>query len=235
MIEFKTIKWKNFLSTGNNFTEINLNKHNRTLIIGENGAGKSTILDALCFGLFNRPFRKINKSQLVNSVNLADCKVEIEFNIGKVAWKINRGMKPLIFELYKNGLQLNQSASATDQQKWFEQNVLKLNYKSFTQIVVLGSSTFVPFMQLSAPGRREVIEDVLDIRIFSTMNTVLKDRVKENKEAVSEIDHAISILKDKVDVQRRFIDDLKKQSQDNVVLWEEEINKMELEIESNQS
>ena len=235
MIEFKTIKWKNFLSTGNNFTEINLNKHNRTLIIGENGAGKSTILDALCFGLFNRPFRKINKSQLVNSVNLADCKVEIEFNIGKVAWKINRGMKPLIFEIYKNGLQLNQSASATDQQKWFEQNVLKLNYKSFTQIVVLGSSTFVPFMQLSAPGRREVIEDVLDIRIFSTMNTILKDRVKENKEAVSEIDHAISILKDKVDVQKRFIEDLKKQSQDNVVLWEEEINKMELEIESNQS
>ncbi len=234
MIEFKTIKWKNFLSTGNNFTEVNLNKHNKTLIIGENGAGKSTILDALCFGLFNRPFRKVNKSQLVNSVNLADCKVEIEFNIGKIAWKINRGMKPTIFELYKNGLQLNQSSSATDQQKWFEQNVLKLNYKSFTQIVVLGSSTFVPFMQLSAPGRREVIEDILDIRIFSTMNTVLKDRVKENKEAVSEIDHAISILKDKVDVQKRFIEDLKKQGQDNVVLWEEEINKMELEIESNQ-
>ena len=234
MIEFKTIKWKNFLSTGNNFTEVNLNEHNKTLIVGENGAGKSTILDALCFGLFNKPFRKINKPQLVNSINLADCRVEIEFTIGKVDWKINRGMKPTIFEIYKNGIQLDQSASAADQQKWFEQNVLKLNYKSFTQIVVLGSSTFVPFMQLPAAGRREVIEDILDIRIFSTMNSILKDRVKENKEAVSEIDYAISILKEKVDVQKRFIEDLKQQGQTNVVLWEDEIDKMKVDIESNQ-
>jgi len=234
MIEFKTIKWKNFLSTGNNFTEVNLNDHNKTLIVGENGAGKSTILDALCFGLFNKPFRKINKPQLVNSINLADCRVEIEFNIGKVNWKINRGMKPTIFEIYKNGIQLDQTASAADQQKWFEQNVLKLNYKSFTQIVVLGSSTFVPFMQLPAAGRREVIEDILDIRIFSTMNTILKERVKENKEAVSEIDYAISILKEKVDVQKRFIEDLKQQGQNNVVLWEDEIDKMKVDIESNQ-
>jgi len=234
MIEFKTIRWKNFLSTGNNFTEINLNNHNKTLIVGENGAGKSTILDALCFGLFNKPFRKINKPQLVNSINLADCRVEIEFTIGKVDWKINRGMKPTIFEIYKNGIQLDQTASAADQQKWFEQNVLKLNYKSFTQIVVLGSSTFVPFMQLPAAGRREVIEDILDIRIFSTMNTILKERVKENKEAVSEIDYAISILKEKVDVQKRFIEDLKQQGQNNVVLWEDEIDKMKVDIESNQ-
>jgi len=233
MIEFKSIKWKNFLSTGNNFTEVNLNNHNKTLIVGENGAGKSTILDALCFGLFNKPFRKINKPQLVNSINLADCRVEINFTIGSIDWKINRGMKPTVFEIFKNGVQLDQSASAADQQKWFEQNVLKLNFKSFTQIVVLGSSTFVPFMQLPAAGRREVIEDILDIRIFSTMNTVLKDRVKENKEAVSEIDYAISILKEKVDVQKRFIEDLKKQGQDNVVLWEEEITKMEREMESN--
>jgi len=232
MIEFKTIKWKNFLSTGNNFTEVNLNDHNKTLIIGENGAGKSTILDALCFGLFNKPFRKINKPQLVNSINLADCRVEIEFSIGKIDWKINRGMKPTVFEIFKNGVQLDQSASAADQQKWFEQNVLKLNFKSFTQIVVLGSSTFVPFMQLPAAGRREVIEDILDIRIFSTMNTILKDRVKENKEAVSEIDYAISILKEKVDVQMRFIEDLKKQGENNVVLWEEEITKLEREIDS---
>lgn len=232
MIEFKTIKWKNFLSTGNNFTEVNLNEHNKTLIIGENGAGKSTILDALCFGLFNKPFRKINKPQLVNSINLADCRVEIEFSIGKIDWKINRGMKPTVFEIYKNGIQLDQSSSAADQQKWFEQNVLKLNFKSFTQIVVLGSSTFIPFMQLPAAGRREVIEDILDIRIFSTMNSVLKDRVKENKEAVSEIDYSISILKEKVDVQRRFIDDLKKQGESNVVLWEEEIKKLEREIDS---
>ena len=232
MIEFKTIKWKNFLSTGNNFTEVNLNDHNKTLIIGENGAGKSTILDALCFGLFNKPFRKITKSQLINSVNLADCRVEIQFAIGKVDWQINRGMKPTVFEIYKNGVQLNQSASAAEQQKWFEQNVLKLNYKSFTQIVVLGSSTFVPFMQLPAAGRREVIEDILDIRIFSAMNTVLKDRIKENKEAVSEIDYSISLLKDKVDVQKRFIEDLKKQGEDNVTLWQEEITKLELDIKS---
>ena len=232
MIEFKTIKWKNFLSTGNNFTEVNLNDHNKTLIIGENGAGKSTILDALCFGLFNKPFRKITKPQLINSVNLADCRVEIQFTIGKVDWQINRGMKPTVFEIYKNGVQLNQSASAAEQQKWFEQNVLKLNYKSFTQIVVLGSSTFVPFMQLPAAGRREVIEDILDIRIFSAMNTVLKDRIKENKEAVSEIDYSISLLKDKVDVQKRFIEDLKKQGEDNVTLWQEEITKLELDIKS---
>ena len=232
MIEFKTIKWKNFLSTGNNFTEVNLNDHNKTLIIGENGAGKSTILDALCFGLFNKPFRKITKPQLINSVNLADCRVEIQFTIGKVDWQINRGMKPTVFEIYKNGVQLNQSASAAEQQKWFEQNVLKLNYKSFTQIVVLGSSTFVPFMQLPAAGRREVIEDILDIRIFSAMNTVLKDRIKENKEAVSEIDYSISFLKDKVDVQKRFIEDLKKQGEDNVTLWQEEITKLELDIKS---
>ena len=232
MIEFKTIKWKNFLSTGNNFTEVNLNNHNKTLIIGENGAGKSTILDALCFGLFNKPFRKITKPQLINSVNLADCRVEIQFTIGKVDWQINRGMKPTVFEIYKNGVQLNQSASAAEQQKWFEQNVLKLNYKSFTQIVVLGSSTFVPFMQLPAAGRREVIEDILDIRIFSAMNTVLKDRIKENKEAVSEIDYSISLLKDKVDVQKRFIEDLKKQGEDNVTLWQEEITKLELDIKS---
>jgi len=232
MIEFKTIKWKNFLSTGNNFTEVNLNDHNKTLIIGENGAGKSTILDALCFGLFNKPFRKITKPQLINSINLADCRVEIQFTIGKIDWQINRGMKPTVFEIYKNGVQLNQSASAAEQQKWFEQNVLKLNYKSFTQIVVLGSSTFVPFMQLPAAGRREVIEDILDIRIFSAMNTVLKDRVKENKEAVSEIDYSISLLKDKVDVQKRFIEDLKKQGEDNVTLWQEEITKLELDIKS---
>ena len=234
MIEFKTIKWKNFLSTGNNFTKINLNTHNKTLIVGENGAGKSTILDALCFSLFNKPFRKINKPQLVNTINLADCVVEVEFSIGKIDWKIKRGMRPTVFEIYKDGNILDQSASSADQQKWLEQNVLKLNYKSFTQIVVLGSSTFIPFMQLPAAGRREVIEDILDIRIFSTMNSILKDRVKENKEAVSDIDYSISILKEKVEVQKRFIIDLKKQSEENVVLWEEEIANMQKDIESNQ-
>ena len=234
MIEFKTIKWKNFLSTGNNFTNISLNKHNKTLIVGENGAGKSTILDALCFGLFNKPFRKINKPQLVNTINGTDCVVEIEFNIGKVSWKVCRGMRPNVFELYKNGNQLDQTASAADQQKWFEQNVLKLNYKSFTQIVVLGSSTFVPFMQLPAAGRREVIEDILDIRIFSTMNTILKDRVRENKEQISEAEYSLSLLKDKLQVQKTLIEDLKKQSAENVSLWEEEISNMQNDIETNQ-
>jgi len=215
MIEFKTIKWKNFLSTGNNFTEIDLQTHQKTLIIGENGAGKSTILDALCFGLFNKPFRKINKPQLVNTVNHADCVVEIEFTIGSINWRIVRGMKPTIFEIYKNGNILDQTAAAADQQKWLEQNVLKLNYKSFTQIVVLGSSTFVPFMQLPAAGRREVIEDILDIRIFSTMNVILKERVKLVKEEVNDLEYAVSILREKVDVQRKYIQNLKDQSEQN--------------------
>ena len=230
MIEFKTIKWKNLLSTGNNFTEVNLNGHERTLIVGENGSGKSTILDALCFSLFSKPFRKINKSQLVNTVNCGDCKVELEFDIGKTQWKVVRGIKPNVFEIYKNGTLLDQSSATNDQQKWLEQNVLKMNYKSFTQIVVLGSSTFVPFMQLSAPGRRDVIEDILDIRIFSTMNLILKERIKLNKEEVFDIENAMSLLKDKVVVQKTLIEDLRKQSQSNVSHWNENIESLKEEI-----
>ena len=230
MIEFKTIKWKNFLSTGNNFTEIDLTTHQKTLIVGENGAGKSTILDALCFGLFNKPFRKINKPQLVNTINCGDCRVEIEFKIGSIEWKVIRGIKPTVFEIYKNDSLLDQSAASMDQQKWLEQNVLKLNYKSFTQIVVLGSSTFVPFMQLPAAGRREVIEDILDIRIFSTMNTLLKDRVKQVKEEVGDLEYAVSILKEKVDVNRKYIQDLKEQSQQNLEEKENTISVLEESI-----
>ena len=230
MIEFKTIKWKNLLSTGNNFTEVNLNGHERTLIVGENGSGKSTILDALCFSLFSKPFRKINKSQLVNTVNCGDCKVELEFRIGKTEWKVVRGIKPNIFEIYKNGTLLDQSSATNDQQKWLEQNVLKMNYKSFTQIVVLGSSTFVPFMQLSAPGRRDVIEDILDIRIFSTMNLILKERIKINKEEVFDVENAMSLLKDKVTVQKTLIEDLRKQSQSNVSHWNENIESLKQQI-----
>jgi len=230
MIEFKTIKWKNLLSTGNNFTEVNLNGHERTLIVGENGSGKSTILDALCFSLFSKPFRKINKSQLVNTVNCGDCKVELEFDIGKTQWKIVRGIKPNVFEIYKNGTLLDQSSATNDQQKWLEQNVLKMNYKSFTQIVVLGSSTFVPFMQLSAPGRRDVIEDILDIRIFSTMNLILKERIKVNKEEVFDVENAMSLLKDKVTVQKTLIEDLRKQSQSNVSHWNENIESLKQQI-----
>ena len=230
MIEFKTIKWKNLLSTGNNFTEVNLNGHERTLIVGENGSGKSTILDALCFSLFSKPFRKINKSQLVNTVNCGDCKVELEFDIGKTEWKVVRGIKPNVFEIYKNGTLLDQSSATNDQQKWLEQNVLKMNYKSFTQIVVLGSSTFVPFMQLSAPGRRDVIEDILDIRIFSTMNLILKERIKVNKEEVFDVENAMSLLKDKVTVQKTLIEDLRKQSQSNVSHWNENIESLKQQI-----
>ena len=230
MIEFKTIKWKNLLSTGNNFTEVNLNGHERTLIVGENGSGKSTILDALCFSLFSKPFRKINKSQLVNTVNCGDCKVELEFKIGKIEWKVVRGIKPNVFEIYKNGTLLDQSSATNDQQKWLEQNVLKMNYKSFTQIVVLGSSTFVPFMQVSAPGRRDVIEDILDIRIFSTMNLILKERIKVNKEEVFDVENAMSLLKDKVTVQKTLIEDLRKQSQSNVSHWNENIESLKQQI-----
>ena len=160
MILFKQIRWRNFLSTGNQFTEIDLTESPTSLIIGTNGAGKSTILDALTFALFNKPFRKVNKSQLINTINEKECVVEIEFSIGKIEWKIIRGIKPNIFEIHKDGSVLNQSSAATDQQKWLEEQVLKLNYKSFTQIVVLGSASFVPFMQLTAPNRREVIEDL---------------------------------------------------------------------------
>ena len=174
MILFESIRWKNFLSTGNQFSEISLNGNDQTtLIIGSNGSGKSTVLDALTFSLFNKPYRKISKSQLVNSTNEKDCRVELEFSIGTTSWKIIRGIKPNIFEIWRDDKLLDQSSSANDQQKWLEQNVVKMNYKSFTQIVILGSSTFIPFMQLTAPNRRDVIEDLLDIRIFTAMNLSL--------------------------------------------------------------
>ena len=177
MILFEKIRWKNFLSTGNQFTEVQLNKNSTTLIVGNNGAGKSTILDALCFVLFGKAFRKINKPQLINTTNEKDCLVEIELKIGSTDWMIRRGIKPNIFEIYLNGSVLDQSSSAIDQQKYLEQSILKMNYKSFTQIVILGSSNFVPFMQLTAASRREVIEDLLDIKIFSSMNVIIKEKI----------------------------------------------------------
>ena len=170
MITFQKIRWKNFLSTGQQWTEIDFQKNKTNLVIGTNGAGKSTMLDALTFSLFNKAFRKINKSQLINTTNERDCLVEIDFSIGSTDWTIRRGIKPNKFEIDRNGKMLNQSASVNDQQKWLEQNVLKMNYKSFTQIVILGSSSFVPFMQLTANHRRDVIEDLLDIKIFSSNN-----------------------------------------------------------------
>ena len=179
MIVFKSISWKNFLSTGNTANKVDLNKDPTTLIVGKNGEGKSTILDALTFSLFNKPFRDVNKGQLVNSINQKNCVVEIEFSIGTAEYKVIRGMKPNIFEIYQNGNLINQDSASKDYQAVLEQQILKLNYKTFTQVVILGSASFVPFMQLPSGQRREVIEDILDIKIFSTMNSLLKERISE--------------------------------------------------------
>jgi DNA repair exonuclease SbcCD ATPase subunit len=205
MIEFKSVQWKNFLSTGNSPNKVLLNKSQTTLIIGKNGEGKSTILDALCFSLFGKPFRNINKGQLVNSINGKGCVVEIEFDINGKEYKIIRGIKPNIFEIWQDGEMINQDAASRDYQKILEQQVLKLNYKTFTQVVILGSASFVPFMQLPTTQRREVIEDILDIRIFSTMNSLLKEKVQETKDAITTIENEISTAKTKVDSQTQLI------------------------------
>jgi len=232
MIRFKTIKWKNFLSTGNNWTQINFENSATTLIIGTNGAGKSTVLDALTFVLFNKPFRKINKPQLVNSTNEKDCRVEIDFNVGTREYRVVRGIKPAVFEIYVDGKMLNQDAAAADQQKYLENNILKLNYKSFTQIVILGSSTFVPFMQLPAAGRREVIEDILDIRIFSAMNAVVKDKIRQNREEVKVLDLKKDNLADKVDMQKEFIRHLEEEAQQEIERKKTKISELNLGIET---
>ena len=228
MIIFEKIRWKNFLSTGNVFSEIDFTVGRTNLIVGSNGAGKSTILDALTFSLFARPFRKISKSMLINSINEKDCIVEIEFSIGKSEYKIVRGMKPNKFEIYHNGVLWDKESSVNEQQKNFENSVLKMNYKSFTQIVVLGSSTFVPFMKLSVPQRREIIEDILDIQVFSTMNLLLKDRVKENNVEIRDVDYQIDLLKDKIELQKQHMLTLEKRT-------EEDIKKRQKQIEEFQT
>ena len=210
MINFKTVRWKNFLSTGNTFTEIDLTKNSTTLIIGENGSGKSTILDALCFGLFGKPFRTINKAQLVNSINTSGLVVEVEFMIGSRNYKVIRGIKPNVFEIYNNDQPMNQEASVRDYQKILEQQILKLNYRSFTQVVILGSSTFIPFMQLKARHRREVVEEILDIQIFSLMNMLLKQKLKDLQEELTSIDNRYELNIEKISLQENYIDDLKK-------------------------
>ncbi len=230
MILFKTVKWKNFLSTGNHYTEIDFTQNKTNLIIGTNGAGKSTVLDALTFSLFGKPFRKINKPQLINSTNDKDCKVEVEFSIGSTEWKVIRGIKPAVFEIWRNGAALDQSAAALDQQKWLEQNVLKMNYKSFTQIVILGSSTFVPFMQLPAAHRREVIEDLLDIKIFSSMNTVIKEKIRQSKEEIKTLELKKENLKDKVEMQKNFIEELENRGNANINANKEKIANLDSEI-----
>ena len=216
MIHFKYVRWRNFLSTGNNFTEIQLDRSSTTLIIGENGAGKSTILDALCFGLFGKPFRNINKPQLLNSINNGNCEVEVEFNIGKKEIKVVRGIKPNKFEIYINGKMYNQDANARDYQKYLEQQILKLNYQSFTQVVILGSSTFIPFMQLKAKHRREVVEEILDIQIFSLMNLLVKQRMKTISEDIREMDYNIELNREKISLQEKYISEVK-QNKDKLI------------------
>jgi DNA repair exonuclease SbcCD ATPase subunit len=205
MILFKSVQWKNFLSTGSSPNKVLLNKSSTTLIIGKNGEGKSTILDALCFGLFGKPFRNINKGQLVNSINGKACVVEIEFSVNKKEYKIVRGIKPNVFEIWCDNEMVNQDAASRDYQKVLEQQILRLNYKTFTQVVILGSASFVPFMQLSSLQRREVIEDILDIRIFSTMNTILKEKANETKDTIKRIESEIATAKTKVDGQTLLI------------------------------
>jgi DNA repair exonuclease SbcCD ATPase subunit len=208
MIHFEKVRWKNFLSTGNNFTEIQLDRNNTTLIIGENGSGKSTILDALCFSLFGKPFRNINKAQLINSVNGSSAVVEVEFRIGSKKVKVIRGIKPNIFEIHVNNKLYNQDANARDYQKYLEQQILKLNYRSFTQVVILGSSTFVPFMQLKARHRREVVEEILDIQIFSLMNMLLKQKLKTISDDIRDIGYQSNLTDEKISLQEKYIDDM---------------------------
>ena len=213
MIKFKLVRWKNFLSTGAQFTEVKLDRSPTTLIVGENGAGKSTILDAICFSLFGKAFRNINKPQLVNSINEKHLVVEIEFDIGRKEYKIVRGVKPTTFEIYCNGELLNQDAAARDYQKYLEETILKLNYKSFTQIVILGSASFTPFMQLPASHRREVIEDILDIQIFSVMNVILKTKLSTIRDVIRDIDNKIEVGKQKVQLQQNYIKQLEQEQQ----------------------
>ena len=240
MILFKKIRWKNFLSTGNQYIEINFQtdgesrfaKNSTTLIVGANGAGKSTVLDALTFSLFSKPFRKINKPQLVNVVYEKDCRVEVEFSIGTTHWKVVRGIKPNLFEIWRDDNLLDQSSHAADQQKWLEQNVLKMNYKSFTQIVILGSSTFVPFMQLTASHRREVIEDLLDIKIFSSMNNLIKDKIRLLREEIKTFQLKKESLTDKVEMQQNFIEEVEEQGKGRIGENNDKIKVLQVEVDT---
>ena len=232
MIVFEKVRWKNFLSTGNVFSEIDLQRSRTNLIVGHNGSGKSTILDALTFSLFGKPFRKISKSMLVNSVNEKDTMVEIEFSIGKNSYKVIRGIKPNKFIVYCNGQPWDEDAKAVDQQKNLEQNVLKMNFKSFTQIVVLGSSTFVPFMRLPGQQRREIIEDILDIQVFSVMNNRLKDKIRENNEEIKDLDYQLHLLEEKIELQKQYMLELKKKTDAEIDKKKEKIKEYQQEEES---
>jgi DNA repair exonuclease SbcCD ATPase subunit len=235
MIVFKSVEWKNFLSTGNSANKVLLNKSQTTLIIGKNGEGKSTILDALCFGLFGKPFRNINKGQLVNSINNKNCLVTIEFDINGREYKIVRGIKPHVFEIWVNDEVMNQDAAVRDYQKVLEQQILKLNYKTFTQVVILGSASFVPFMQLPTTQRREVIEDILDIKIFSTMNSLLKEKASETKESISRIENEIKVAKGQVDSQTAIIKTLTEAKSDSIKGLVDKVRANEISIGESQN
>ena len=216
MITFQKIRWKNFLSTGDQFSEIDFQKNATNLIVGTNGTGKSTVLDALTFSLFNKPFRKINKSQLINATNEKDCCVEVEFDISGRQYLVRRSIKPNLFEIEVDGQKMHKQADDRAMQKILEENILKVNYKSFTQIVILGSSAFVPFMQLSGTNRREVIEDLLDIRIFSAMNVIIRDKIRKQKDNIKVLDLSRENIKDKLDMQKKFIEELENRGKQNI-------------------
>lgn len=234
-IDFKVVRWKNFLSTGDNFTEIQLNKNDSTLIVGQNGAGKSTLLDALSFGLFGKPYRNITKPQLLNSINNKNCVVEVEFSVGAVDFKIVRGIKPNVFEIYQNGNMINQSSTTRDYQEFLEQNVLKLNHKSFHQIVVIGSASFTPFMQLPAHQRRNIIEELLDIQVFSRMNQILKEKMARVKELITDANNQLEIISEKVKLQNKYISDVQSLAKDQVRDKQTEIANNQLAIRDLQS
>ena len=230
MIVFEKVRWKNFLSTGDRFTEVQLNRSPSTLIVGQNGAGKSTLLDALSFALFGKPHRDINKPQLVNSINNKNCVVEVEFSIGSHKFRVTRGIKPGKFEIYQNDQMVNQSANARDYQKFLEQNILKLNHKSFHQIVVLGSSSFIPFMQLQASHRREVIEDLLDINIFSKMNNIVKERNAKLKEQLKDAGYQLDLIKEKINLQRKYIREVTELNDESIRQKQAQIEEFQSEV-----
>ena len=232
MIIFKKVKYKNFLSTGQQFIEIDLDKSPATLVVGENGAGKSTMLDALCFGLFQRAFRNIKKDQLINTINEKECVVEVEFVVGTKEYKIIRGIKPNIFEIWCNGDMLNQDAAQRDYQKHLEQTILKLNFRSFTQVVILGNASFVPFMQLRARHRRQVVEEILDIEIFSKMNLMFREKQKTQDETIKQADFQYQLIDDRIDTQKKHIDDISNKNKDTADSKKIEIHQADTDIEN---
>lgn len=234
MIEFSTIKWKNFLSTGNSFTELDLKSHQLSLMVGKNGAGKSTFLDALSFVLFGKPFRNINKNLLINSINKKNTMVEVVFNIGSSQYKITRGIKPNVFEIYCNDQLIDQNAEQKEYQEMLEKHILKLNHKSFNQVVVLGSASFVPFMQLTAASRREIIEDILDIEIFTKMNVLLKEKISKNKEDIQQCDFDVKNITTKISIEQKHLDEKKQNIETNIDDKSKQKNKIKRQIAKNE-